>query len=229
MISIALNQEFFCNFQQIISINRILSRKCVGLVINCIESHIFSQLRIKNFDQFAITNATNNFQINVLKYIIYYDKLEVEKQKRLINRLLALEPQPMFRDFFEIILGIMNDNSEVFNEKFNDYLELFRFIYPIREMESIITADSNLIVVKAFASELENILGNVIKKPLIDINRVVIPHRFFKYDVPLSFFVAVQGYNELLLATFESKKHMELVFKDLQVSFIFGHRFFYFR
>lgn len=186
--------------------------------MNCIESHIFSQLRIKNFDQFTITSANNNFQINILKYIVYYDKLEVEKQKSLINQFLALEPQPMFRDFFEIILGILNDNSEVFNEKFNDYLELYRFIYPIKEMATIVTADSNLIVVKAFASELQNILENVIKKPLIDVNRLLIPHRRFlkSFDVPLPFYVALQGYNELLQATIESKKNVETVFRDAQ-------------
>lgn len=215
LINIALEQEFFCNFHQIMSINRILSRKCVGLVMNCIESHIFSHLRIKNFEQFTITSASNNFQINILKYIIYYDKLDVEKQKSLIKKILSLEPQPMFRDFFEIILGILNDNSEVFIEKFNDYLELFRFIYPIKEMESIVTADSNLIVVKALASELQIVLENVIKKPLIDINRLVIPHhRFFKFEVPLPFFVAMRGYNELLQATIDSKKKMETVCRD---------------
>lgn len=217
LINVALDQEFFCNFQQIMAINRILSRKCVGLILNAIELHIFSQMKIKNFEQFAITKADNNFQINVLKYIIYYDKLDVEKQKKLINRFLLLEPRHMFRDFFEIILGILNDNSEVFNEKFNDYTELFRLIYPNeKEMESIVTADSNLIVVKAFASELQNILENVIKKPSIDINRLVIPRRFFKIDVPLTFFVAEQGYNELLQATFESKKQMATLFKDKQ-------------
>lgn len=217
LLNVALDQEFFCNFQQIISINRILSRKCAGLVMNCLESHILSQLRIKNFEQFAVTNANNNLQVNVLKYIVYYDKLEVEKQKSLIKRFLALKPQPMFREFFEIILGIFNDNSEVFNEKFSDYVELFRVIYPTKEVESIVTADSNLIVVKAFASELQNILVNVIKKPLIDINRLVIPHhRFFKFEVPITFFVAMRGYNELLQATIDSKKIIETVSRDAQ-------------
>lgn len=216
LINIALDQEFFCNFQQIMSINRLLSRKCVGLVLNSIESHLFSQLRIRNWEQFAVTSAENHFQINILKYIIYYGKLDVEKQKKLVSRFLALEPRHMHRDFFEIILGILNDNSEVFNEKFNDYFELFRLIYPNKEMESILTADSNLIVVKAFASELQNIVENLIKKPSIDINRLMVPHRFFNFDVPLTFYVAEQGYNELLQAAFESKKDIDTIFTDKQ-------------
>ncbi len=219
LIDITLEQEFFCNFQQIISINRTSSRKCVSLVMNCIESHIFSQLKIKNFEQFAITSASNHVQINILKYIIYYDKLDVEKQKSLINKFLELEPRPTYRVFFEILLGILNDNSEVFNEKFNDFEDLFRFAYPSnKEMESVITADSNLIVVKAFASELQNILESVIKKPLIDIDRLMIPYRRFSksFDVPLSFYVALQGYNQLLQATIDSKKNVKTVFRDAQ-------------
>lgn len=195
-----------------------LSRKCISLVMNCIEGHIFNQLKIKNFEQFTITSADHNNQINVLKYIIYYNKLEVEKQKSLINKFLTFEPVPMYRDFFEIVLGILNDNSEVFNEKFNDYLELFEFMYPMKEVESIVTADSNLIVVKAFASELQIVLENVIKKSSIDINRLMVPNcRFLKsIDVPLSFYVALQGYNELLLTIIETKKNMETVFRDAQ-------------
>lgn len=186
--------------------------------MNCIEGHMFNKLKIKTFEQFVVTSADSNLQINILKYIVYYNKLEVEKQKSLINKFLAFDPLPMFRNFFEIILGILNDNSEVFNEKFNDYLELFEMIYPIKEMESIVTADSNVIVVKAFASELQNVLETVIKKPSIDINRLMVPHcRFLKsIDVPLPFYVALQGYNELLLAVIESKKCMETVFTDAQ-------------
>ncbi|XP_037028664.1 uncharacterized protein LOC119068907 [Bradysia coprophila] len=218
LVSIALDQEFFCNFQQIISINRTTSRKCEGWVMSCIESHILSQLKIKNFDQFTITSANNNVQINILKYIICYDKLEADRQKTLINKFLALEPLPIYRDFFEIVLGILNDNGEVFNEKFTEYVELFRFVHPDKELGSIITADSNLIVVKAFASELQNILTNVIKNPIIDINRLMIPHyRFFKsFDVPFPVFVALLGYNELLQATIESSKDIKTVFRDAQ-------------
>ncbi|KAJ6643905.1 Transient receptor potential cation channel protein painless [Pseudolycoriella hygida] len=214
LINTSLNQEFFSNFQQIMSTNRILSRKCAGLVINSIESHIFCKLRIKSFEQFTITKADNFFEINVLKYIIYYDKLEVERQKMLINRFLALEPRQMFRYIFEILLAILSDNSEVFTEKFENYLRHMRSLYPTKEMESIVTGDSNLIVVKAFASELENVIQSVIKKPLIDINRLMIPHRFFKYDVPLTFYIAERGYNELLTAAFESKKNIKTLFKD---------------
>lgn len=218
LVSIALDQEFFCNFQQIISINRTTSRKCEGWVMSVIESHILNQLKIKSFEQFTITSGTSNVQINILKYIICYDKLEADRQKMLIDTLLAFEPLPIYRNFFEIVLGILNDNGEVFNEKFSEYVELFRFIYPSKELESIITADSNLIVVKAFASELQNILTNVIKNPIIDINRLMIKHfRFFKsFDVPLPIFVSLLGYNELLQATIESTKNITTVFRDAQ-------------
>jgi hypothetical protein len=140
--------------------------------------------------------------------------VEFEKQRILVKKLVALESPCVSLIFFQLLLALMDEDSEPFFDKFDDYLDSFNAKYTDRELESVLTAECNLLFLKALASDLEDVLEYVIKKPLININRLKVSHGCYRLEIPLLFYVTERGYNELLKAAFDSKKHLNYSHTD---------------
>lgn len=229
----ALKQDFYSNFHFIALLNKNSPK--------VIEKCIFDQLGIKNFDEYD-PKALESFdstkyedfkvRLNVLKYILFFEKVGLERQKDLVKKLTSLEKVFAQKQLNDVKLKYWKALEAIWNKDLNGFTDCFyqykksieeyyddasksvKKFYSPQEFESLLTADCNLLILKDFSTDTKKIFRAIIKSKSVDIDRLVHIKRGEKTETPLVFYVAEKGYHDLLKAIFDSKKDVRTAYKD---------------
>lgn len=208
LLEIALDQSFYSNFHQFVLLNSNVITAKNQTVGELIEEFMLKQLGITKFEDFRFYPETspNNVQINCLMYVIFFEKINFENQLMLINDVKHLE-------FFDLLLDLMCRRKTNVLMKLERYENSLKALYTSEEAKSLFNVNCNFFILQVFSSYMRDVFERLIFWPSIDINKMMVPRNDEPSQLPLTFYIADNGYCNFLKIIFDSGKRIDSVYR----------------